>query len=141
MFWTYANRQPHLTGGTLMKMSPSVDGGDMLAHYLPAVEADDTPGSLFMKSIAGGVAMYNQVLDHLESGGNITSVPQGRSFLHYYSYQWTVQQTLLIERFVRNRICKELVRPEIIAEYWNLEDDDSARVAVKETLSGLVFGG
>ena len=141
VFWTYANRQPHLTGGTLMKMSSAVDGGDMLAHYLPAVEADDTPGSLFMKSIAGGVSMYNRVLDHMESGGRITSVPQGRPFLYYHSYQWTVQQTLLIERFVKKRICEKLVRPEIVAEYWNLEDDDAARAAVVETLSGLVFGG
>jgi methionyl-tRNA formyltransferase len=139
VFWTFANRQPHMTGGTVMRMSTVVDGGDVLAHHLPAVEAGDTPGSLFMKSIMGGVRLYNEVLDHLAAGGSIRAVPQGRPFLNYYGYEWTVCQTLAIGRFVRQGLCRKLARPEIHARYWDAPDEETARRAMERTLLGLIY--
>ena len=49
--FAFANGHPHLCGGTLMLMSTAVDGGDILAHYLPSIEPDDDPASLFAKTV------------------------------------------------------------------------------------------
>ena len=141
IFWTYANRQPHLTGGTLMKMSATVDGGNILAHYLPAIEADDTPGTLFMKSIIGGTSLYNQFLDDMAEGREYLTLPQGRPFHNYYNYEWTAYQTLAIERFIRNKICQKFVRDEIIAKYWDIGDEQKAKRALKQTLLEMIYNG
>jgi folate-dependent phosphoribosylglycinamide formyltransferase PurN len=139
IYWTYANRQPHLTGGTLMRMSPVVDGGDILAHYLPEVEPGDTPADQFMKCIAGGARLYNAFLDDLARGRPFVAVPQGRPFLNYYTSDWGVDQNLAIERSIKNDICKKYARPEIVRTYWNLEDPVKAREAVRQTLLDLVY--
>ena len=34
--------EPHLTGGTVMQMNTVVDGGNIFAHYLPAIDSDAT---------------------------------------------------------------------------------------------------
>jgi hypothetical protein len=138
VYWTYANRQPHLTGGTLMKMSPVVDGGDILAHYLPEVAPGDTPATQFMKCIAGGISLYNRFLDDLSRGRPFVSVPQGRPFLNYYGHDWTVNQTLAISRYIKSDICKKFRRPEVVKEYWHLRDAAEAREAVRQTLTSLV---
>ncbi|PKF50407.1 hypothetical protein AT251_11915 [Enterovibrio nigricans] len=49
--FAFANGHPHLSGGTLMVMNPKIDGGDILAHYLPEIEDGDWPGRLFTKLI------------------------------------------------------------------------------------------
>ncbi len=141
VFLTYANRQPHLTGGTLMKMSTTVDGGNILAHYLPAVEAFDTPGSLFMKSIIGGTALYNLFLDDMVAGRKYLELPQGKPFRHYYAYEWTCYQTLTIERHIRHQICRKFIRDEIIAKYWDIGDKQTAKQLLKQTLLELVYNG
>lgn len=141
VFWTYANRQPHLTGGTVMRMSPVVDGGDILAHYLPSVEAEDTPGSLFIKTLIGGAKLYNEVIDDLAADRPLIALPQGKAFHYYYGYEWTVSQTIAIARHVRNRICKKHVRPEIIARYWNASDEAEGRSRLEQTLLKLVYNG
>ena len=81
VFWTFANGQPHLTGGTLMVMNAGVDAGDMLAHYLPSVEPEDTPGRQFMKTIVGGVALYCSFLEHLEAARPFVSAPRAPHFI------------------------------------------------------------
>ena len=43
ILFAFANGHVHLCGGTLMTMSPVVDGGDVLAHFLPAIEAETHP--------------------------------------------------------------------------------------------------
>ncbi len=138
IYWTYANRQPHLTGGTLMRMSPVVDGGDILAHYRPAIAADDTPADQFMKCIMGGARLYNRFLDDLAAGKSFVSVPQGPPFLYYYGHDWTVFQNLTIERSIKNQICKAHVRDEIVNDYWTLPDPAAARAALREVLLSMV---
>jgi methionyl-tRNA formyltransferase len=141
IYWTYANRQPHLTGGTLMLMSPVVDGGDILAHFLPDVEAGDTPAVQFMKCIAGGVRLYGDFLADLARGAPYATAPQGRPFLNYRDDDWTVAQNLAIARNIRNKICKKFVRGEIVRKYWDLGDREAAREAVRRTLLELIYHG
>jgi len=141
IYWTYANRQPWLTGGTLMRMSPVVDGGDVLAHYLPPIEAGDTPATQFMRCIAGGIELYDRFLTDLSQGKPFVAVPQGPPFLLYYTHDWTIQQNLSIGRSLASGLCRKFVRSEVVHEYWNLGDGDTARAAMQRTLLGLVYRG
>lgn len=139
VYWTFANGQPHLTGGTLMKMSLVVDGGDVLGHYLPAVEPGDTPGIQFVKTIMGGAAMYNRFLDDLAAGRPYVALPQGAPFRRYFIDEWTPFQPLAIQRHISADVCRRFPRPERVHEYWNLADRDAADRALRDTLLGLVY--
>lgn len=139
IFWTFANGQPHVTGGTLMVMNEVVDGGAMLAHYMPSVEAGDTPGRQFCKTIRGGVELYARFLGHLAEDRPFVSAPQGKPFHYTTSADWTVHQNLMIERRVARDVCAKFVRPERIRIYWDAPDTTAARRAVEETLLGLVY--
>ena len=141
VYWTYANKQPHITGGTLMKMDASIDNGDILAHYLPSVEADDTPATLFMKSIMGGVSLYNRFLNELQHKKSFIALPQGKPFLYYQSHEWTVYQTVAIQRHIKNRICRDFARPELTFIYWNHSDHKSASDALKKNILSLIYNG
>jgi hypothetical protein len=72
---------------------------------------------------------------------HFVAVPQGRTFLYYSWVEWTIYQTLAIERCMKNEICKNLVRPEKYIEYWDLGTADAAKQALKETLLSLVYDG
>jgi methionyl-tRNA formyltransferase len=139
VYWTFANRQPHLTGGTLMLMSPVVDGGDVLGHYLPVVEPGDTPGIQFVKSIMGGTAMYNRFLDDLAAGKPYIALPQGRSFRRYLIEEWTPFQPLAIRRYIADDLCRRFACPERIHDYWRLPDRDAAERELRATLLRLVY--
>ncbi|NJO34095.1 MAG: hypothetical protein HC869_14095 [Rhodospirillales bacterium] len=74
--FAFANGHPHLCGGTLMKMNAAVDGGEILAHYLPSVAAKDSPASLFMKTVGGAATLYERILDTCAAGLPLRSIPQ-----------------------------------------------------------------
>jgi len=141
IYWTFANRQPHLTGGTLMTMSTVVDGGDILAHYLPDVEAADTPAVQFMKCLIGGTRLYIEFLDHLAAGKSFVGVRQGRPFLNYYGSDWTVAQNLSIERSIAKQICARHVRPEIVCRYWQVGSREIATERARQLLLELIHDG
>ena len=62
-----ANFRPNFVGGTLMRMSEKIDGGDILMHYLPEINYNDNPGSLFVKGIIGAVEMYTYLLSDINN--------------------------------------------------------------------------
>ena len=138
IFWTFANKHVHLAGGTLMVMSEVVDGGDILAHYLCPIEADDDPGTLFMKAIEGGTRLYDRFLRHLSDGGRYVSVPQPRSFFDYRGFEWTVSQTLSVQRHIDQGLCRRFARGEEIVEYWRLPSAEAARQALKDNVARWV---
>ena len=139
VYQTFANRQPAMTGGTLMRMSTVVDGGDILAHYLPAVAAGDDPVDLFMKAMIGGVELYNRFLTHLTQGKQFVGVAQGAPFRTYFESEWTAYQTLAIERYIKQNLCAKYARDAICQEYWHLEGGEMARAALKDFLVRLVY--
>jgi len=139
IYWTYANRQPHLTAGTMMIMSPVVDGGAILGHFLPAVEAGDTPGVQFVKTIIGGARMYSRFLAHLEAGRPFVSLPQGKSFRVYYEEEWTPFQPLAIQRYIDGDICAKFVRPERVYDYWSQADSGEAERLLKDVLLSAIY--
>ena len=139
IYWTFANRQPYMTGGTLMQMSPIVDGGDILGHFLPDIEPNDTPGRQFIKTIRGAVEMYSRFLQDLERGASFVSVPQGRPFHLQFEYEWTVYQTLAINRAIKQNICEKHVRDAIAKDYWKFDTRETAVMELKNTILELVY--
>jgi Formyl transferase len=138
IFWTFANRHLHLAGGTLMIMNEVVDGGDILAHYLCPIAADDDPGDLFMKAVIGGTRLYDRFLQHLNSGGPYVSVQQPQPFFNYKGLDWTVFQSLSVQHNINRGLSRKFARPEEIVEYWRLANRQSARQLLKENMSSWI---
>ncbi len=111
--FAFANGHPHLCGGTLMKMSAVVDGGDLLGHFLPAIDERDTPATLFMKTAHGAATMYHGCLAHLErEGSNWAGLPQGRPLFYFRSADWTVHHGQRVRAHLRAGRAGKFQRPE-----------------------------
>jgi methionyl-tRNA formyltransferase len=138
VFFAFANGHINLCGGTLMTMSPTVDGGDVLAHYLPAVAADDDPATLFLKTVRGAPVVVSQFLTHVEQQGGFASVRQPPPLFYTRSDGWTVNETQKVRRLLEQRSAAGHVREEEIVRYWDSADDAEALTRMRETLERLL---
>ena len=136
--FAFANGHPHLCGGTLMLMSRTVDGGDILAHYLPSIEPGDDPATLFAKTVAGAADATDAFLAHLESGASFTSCPQPPPLFYYRGADWTIDHGQRVRRALARGIAEEHLRAERLEGYWDAGDDDEARRRVNATIAGLL---
>jgi methionyl-tRNA formyltransferase len=121
-----------------MTMSPAVDGGDILAHYLPAIEADDTPVSLFMKTVRGAAETADRFLAHVEPAGTFARCPQPSPLFYYTSGDWTIHDACKLRRHVERRSAAAAVRPAEFVEYYASAGDEEARARVRETTERLL---
>jgi len=119
-----------------MVMNEVVDGGDILAHYLCPSEAADDPGTLFTKAIAGGTKLYGRFLRHPSQGGQFVGIPQTRSFFNYRGFEWTVGQTLAVQRNIDQGLCRRFERAEEVIEYRRLGTEEAAARLSKTTSAG-----
>lgn len=138
--FAFANEHPHLCGGTLMTMNATIDGGAILAHFLPAVESGDTPASLFLKTVTGATTIFDRFLRHLTTSSHFSSVPQPRPLFYCRSVNWTICHRLLADYNVQRDIAREHKRSEEILEYWREPNDLAASVSFEGTLRRLLLG-
>ena len=139
MQFAFANGHPHLCGGTLMKISSMVDGGDILGHYLPEIDGTDTPATLSMKSVRAAVLMYDHILRHFEQKGTMFfSVPQTRPVFYYRGIDWTIYHAQMVRWHLRRQWAAKFVRPERVIEYWNKCDPETAKLLCEATISHLL---
>jgi hypothetical protein len=136
--FAFANGHPHLCGGTLMLMSTAVDGGDILAHYLPSIEPGDDPASLFAKTVKGAALATDAFLTHLEGGASFTSTPQPPPLFYYRGADWTIYHGQRVRRALQAPIAEEHLRAERLEPYWDAADAEDARRRVNATLGGLL---
>jgi methionyl-tRNA formyltransferase len=82
--WAIANGETE-TGVTIIKMSVSLDAGDMLAQEAVAIEPDETAGMLEARLAVVGARLAVQVVDAIEAGtvqggkqdpGQVTKAPK-----------------------------------------------------------------
>jgi folate-dependent phosphoribosylglycinamide formyltransferase PurN len=139
--FAFANGHPHLCGGTLMKMSSVIDGGAILAHYLPSVDAGDGPASLFMKTVGGAATLYKRFLDAYSGGSPPRSIPQAPPLFYYRHMHWSLYQTQFVNYYLKTRLANKHLRAEKIVEYWNTSTDSDARDLYRQTIDGLLWGG
>lgn len=138
--YAFANGHPHLCGGTLMTMSPVIDGGAVLAHYFPEIEADDTPATLSMKTYAGAAILYDRFLTGLRVGASYSETPQHRPMFYVKGAHWTLYQTLMTRYLLRRKLPEQYLRDEKIVEYWAQADNAQAEDLFTRTLTGLLWG-
>lgn len=136
--FAFANGHFGLCGGTLMTMSTAVDGGDILAHHLPAIEAGDTPGRLFAKTVAGAIDAYRRVLAHLAGGGSLVGFAQPAPLSYFRASDWTVYHGQRVRRLVRSDAPATAARGATLVRYWDAATPTEARERVHATLAGLV---
>src|SRR5919201_1105973 len=110
---------PHRCGGTLMVMSSAVDGGDILAHYLPSIVADDDPATLFAKTVRGAADAADAFLSHLESGAAFAGSPQPPPLFYYRGADWTIAHGQRVRRALERGIAPEHLRAERLERYWD----------------------
>lgn len=139
IYWCFANGHIHLSGATLMVMSPVIDGGDVLAHYLPPIDATDDPERLFAKCVLGSISIYDNFLNHYWSTGSFARVPQPRPLSYYRGHQWNVTQNLAIEKLIDSGRVGEFKRDEAVYEYWGAASDEDARLQLKARVTDLMF--
>lgn len=139
--FAFANGHPHLCGGTLMVMNDVVDGGDILAHYLPSIERGDTPASLFMKTVRGAIELYGELLRDLGAGGNYVQVRQSPPLFYYRSGDWTIHHNCRVREHLTRETAGEHARPATRLPYWRGDSDAEAWEELHRTLSGLLRFG
>lgn len=135
--FAFANGHAHLCGGTLMVMSPEVDGGDILGHYLPAVERGDDPGTLFAKTVRGAAEIVMRFLDGGVEG--LARCPQPPALFYYRGSDWTVDQGQRVRRRIADGVPDDQLRPEPRLEtYWDADDDAAAARRLRDVLADLL---
>jgi folate-dependent phosphoribosylglycinamide formyltransferase PurN len=138
--FAFANGHPHLCGGTLMKMSAVIDGGAILAHYLPSIEADDSPVSLFMKTVGGAATLYERFLSANSAGVPLRCIPQAPPLFYYRYSNWSLYQSQLVAHYLRTGLAGKHLRSERIVEYWNASTDEDAHERYRRTIDNLLWG-
>jgi len=138
VMFAFANGHVQLCGGTLMTMSTTVDGGEILAHYLPAIEADDDPASLFMKTVRGAAHVYSSFLAEYEERRSFTSVRQTPPLYYCTSGGWTLHETRQVRRHLVRQTAGAHVREERMVPYWNCTNDEEAGRAMRGTIDALL---
>jgi folate-dependent phosphoribosylglycinamide formyltransferase PurN len=136
--FAFANGHVRLCGGTLMTMSATVDGGNILAHYLPTIEADETPATLFMKTVRAAADLAGGFLSHVGQAGAFTSARQSPPLFYYTASDWTIYHSQRVCAHLERRTAAGHVRDEQFVPYWALPDDDAASAAVRATIEQLL---
>jgi hypothetical protein len=138
--FAFANGHPHLCGGTLMTMNAVVDGGAILAHYLPEIEAEDDPVSLFMKTVGGAATVYERFLSGYSAGEPVRSIPQAPPLFYYRYLNWSLYQSQLVAHYLKTGLAAKHVRSERIVEYWNTPTEEDAQERYHRTIENLLWG-
>ncbi len=136
--FAFANGHFHLCGGTLMTMSHTVDGGDILAHFLPTIEDGDTPATLFMKTVEGAAQLTARFLDHLGHAETFARAAQPPPLFYTTGGDWTLYQSRNVARYLTRGAVSAFARDEEFIEYYTRSDDAEAREAVRHTVDRLL---
>ena len=138
--FAFANGHPHLCGGTLMLMGVEIDGGRILGHFLPEIQAGDTPASLFSKTVRGAVSMYLRILDHLQQHGNrMHSVPQPAPLFYTLGFEFGWCQQVAIARHLKADIAARFKRAESIVEYWREPSEAAANESYRAAMDNILW--
>lgn len=125
IYWAVSDFRPNLAGGTLMYLEEKIDGGQIIAHYLPSIKSHDDATSLFMKNIIGAVKLYDYVLRMLASGKKPHGVRQGRSLRFLRDADWTIFQDFKLAYFHKKKLMKHFVRDEKLIFYDNVQENST----------------
>jgi methionyl-tRNA formyltransferase len=138
MDFAFANGHLHLCGGTMMTMSSVVDGGDILAHYLPAIRTGDNPATLMMKTVRGAVEAFDRFLAELRDDHAFARCRQPLPLFYYRSRDWTIEQSRQVQLHLNRDTAGRLAREPVLREYWREATDDAAGERLRSTVAELL---
>lgn len=84
LLWPLYFQQPELLGITFHLLAKQIDGGAILQHFRPEVNADDMPADLGCRAIHDGAETAVALLQKLDRTGTLNRIPQrsaGKLFL------------------------------------------------------------
>ena len=138
--FAFANGHPHLCGGTLMRMEANVDGGAVLAHYLPELRSGDTPESLFYKTVCGSATLYTRVLKGLESDGmKLQHIAQSSPLFYTRASDFGCHHLALIKKHIRSDLSARYARNATAVEYWREATQNAAQTLYDITINRLLW--
>lgn len=123
--WAFANHRPNFCGITLMKMNERIDGGDILAHYLPSIDINDTAAALFCKGIIGGVNAIVEYVNFVEHNGGVTGISQDRTFFYTRGMDWNIVNDIRLNLAYKKKIAKRYIRSEKYFFYFMNTDTNN----------------
>jgi hypothetical protein len=139
--FAFANGHPHLCGGTLMVMAAAIDGGGILGHYLPAIQAGDSPESLFEKTVRGAAVMYTKLLEHLQTGKSpLQQIQQTPPLFYTRDFDFNWHHSRMIARNLQQDLPARYARDKAVVEYWREPTDTAANNLYQATLDRLLWG-
>lgn len=139
-FHSVMDFRPNFAGGTLMYITERIDGGGILAHYLPEIEGEDTAATLFMKGIKGAVILYSDFLEYLAEHEPPKGVLQHRSFKYVRNIDWTFLQDMKLRKFERGGRMRVYERAERVLTYYHLGPDEIQKL-YPEILDAILSKG
>lgn len=116
----FESRNLNLIGCTLMLMTSRIDGGPILGHYLPGIEKTDSPRSLFMKNIIGGIELYVDFLtsDASQKINSLELVKQKIPMHYYIGFDHTIMTDLVKMYFLKNGMTERFIRTSKTFKYY-----------------------
>jgi folate-dependent phosphoribosylglycinamide formyltransferase PurN len=117
--WAFTNQRPNFCGITLMKMNERIDGGDILAHYLPSIDINDTADTLFCKGIVGGVNSIIECINYIQKYGLVKGIPQNRTFIFTRGIDWNIVYDIKLNLAYRDVLVKRYLRKEKYIFYFD----------------------
>ena len=117
IFHSVSDSKPNYSGGTLMAINEKIDGGNILAHYLPSINEKDTATSLFMKGIVGSVKLYYVILISIIKNKQILGLPQGKPLKYVTNLDWNILKDIQLYKFESSRSIINFTRKEKIIFY------------------------
>jgi methionyl-tRNA formyltransferase len=138
IYFAFADGRFRLCGGTLMALSERIDGGDILAHGLPAIEPGDSPATLFMKTVREQAALTAELLSDMDDGAKPVSIPQGQPFIYTRGIDHTAASERSVQRLIDEDAAANSLRDARRIIYWRESDVDSARKLLESTIGELL---
>ena len=102
-----------------MIMTVKIDGGMIISHFIPSIELQDTPNTLFYKGIIGGTELYKEFINYNEKEGRYTSIQQKKPTHYYLRYDHTIITDIIVKYFLRKGLIKKFIRPDKKMNYYD----------------------
>ncbi|OEK06773.1 formyltransferase family protein [Roseivirga misakiensis] len=137
-FHCVAKGRPNLSGGTLMVMNERIDGGNILAYYLPEISESDNASTLFLKGIQGSVELYIDFLNYYLKNSEYHSLKQERSLNYFGSNDWTIWEDIRLKWFEGSNRMRIYKRPKNIINVYDRAMKPDLKTVYGELLSNTL---
>lgn len=131
IFHAMSDFRPNLAGGTLMYINKKIDGGAILAHFLPQIKENDKATDLFLKNIQGAVDLYLDYFDYVKKNNKPEGVEQERYLKYFRNIDWTFINDIKLNNLIKHNINKKYLRDKTYLHYFDLEKDDMDKILSK----------